>query len=256
MRRSARSTYSSVSPVSDASFLTAAARSFGVSRLPRDSTCGYSRAAYSSASLSTRLERPAAELAVVVRDGGVRREVERVRPVVALVLEVDRRQVEHAGDQHQPVDVHAVPALEMLDQRRTAQGPVGLAGDELRRHPALVPRRPDPDQLADRLDVALVAVERLGLGALQRAGVAGRHRVDEDQVADREQGLGVVGRGRTAARSSAPASPISTRRGPRRPRCSHTLELPGPPLKANVTGRRSGRRRRGCRRSWTSRPWP
>ena len=34
-----------------------------------------------------------------------------------------------------------------------------------------------------------------------------------------------------------PASPISTRRGPSSPRCSQTLELPGPPLNANVTGR-------------------
>ena len=30
---------------------------------------------------------------------------------------------------------------------------------------------------------------------------------------------------------------MSTRRGPMTPRCSHTLEDPGPPLKAKVTGR-------------------
>ncbi len=38
-------------------------------------------------------------------------------------------------------------------------------------------------------------------------------------------------------RAGASASPVSTRRGPSRPRCSATLALPGPPLKANVTGR-------------------
>ena len=36
-------------------------------------------------------------------------------------------------------------------------------------------------------------MERLRLAALDHAGVAGRHRVDEDQVADREQRLRVVG---------------------------------------------------------------
>ena len=139
------------------------------------------------------LERPAAELAVVVRDRGVGGEVERVGAVVALVLEVDRGDVEDAGDQDQPVDVHPVPGLQVLDQRGAAERAVGLAGDELRRHPALVPRGPDADDLADRLDVALVAVERLRLGALHRARVAGRHRVDEDQVGHGEQRLGVVG---------------------------------------------------------------
>src|SRR5215469_17842728 len=37
--------------------------------------------------------------------------------------------------------------------------------------------------------------------------------------------------------SKSPASPISTRRGPSRPRCSQMLDEPGPPLNANVTGR-------------------
>jgi hypothetical protein len=33
---------------------------------------------------------------------------------------------------------------------------------------------------------------------------------------------------------------MTTRRGPSSPRCSHTLDDPGPPLKANVTGRWAG----------------
>src|SRR2546430_2871417 len=37
-----------------------------------------------------------------------------------------------------------------------------------------------------------------------------------------------------------PASPLTTRRGPSSPRCSHTLDEPGPPLNANVTGRSAG----------------
>src|SRR5262245_16960118 len=40
--------------------------------------------------------------------------------------------------------------------------------------------------------------------------------------------------------SRSPASPISTRRGPSSPRCSQTLDDPGPPLNANVTGRLLG----------------
>ena len=34
-----------------------------------------------------------------------------------------------------------------------------------------------------------------------------------------------------------PSSSISTRRGPRAPKCSHTEEDPGPPLKEKVSGR-------------------
>ena len=37
--------------------------------------------------------------------------------------------------------------------------------------------------------------------------------------------------------TGAPASPDTTRRGPSSPRWSQTLDEPGPPLKANVTGR-------------------
>src|SRR5262245_48638102 len=36
---------------------------------------------------------------------------------------------------------------------------------------------------------------------------------------------------------SSPTSPDTTRRGPSSPRCSQTLDDPGPPLKAKVTGR-------------------
>ena len=197
--------------------------------------------------------RRGAVLAVVVRDRGVRRQVERVRAVVALLLEVDRRQVEDAADEDQPVEVHPVALLEVRGQRGPAERPVGLARDELRRHPALVARGPEPDQLADVLDVPLVAVVVPRLAALDRAGPAGRHRVDEDQVADREQGLRVVDEV-VRRRREAPASPMTTRRGPRRPRWSQTLELPGPPLKAKTTGRVRGRRRRGCRSSSRSRP--
>ncbi len=143
--------------------------------------------------LVEHLPQPAAAvLAVVVRDRGIRRQVERVRPVVALLVEVDRRQVEHARDEDQPVEVHAVPLLQVLGERGAAQRAVGLARDELRRHPAPVARRPQADQLGDGLDVLLVAVEVAGLAALDRARPAGRHRVDEDEVADREQRLRVV----------------------------------------------------------------
>jgi len=44
-----------------------------------------------------------------------------VGAIVALVLEVDRAQVENAGDEHDPVEVEAVPLLQELGQGRGAQ---------------------------------------------------------------------------------------------------------------------------------------
>ena len=114
------------------------------------------------------IKRASGVLAVIVSDGGIQREVCRVRPVVALSLEVDRGQVEHGRDEDDPVEVHAVAGLQVIGQRRCAQRAVGLTGQELRRHPPAVARGPQPDHLGDALEVALVAVIGPGLAALDR----------------------------------------------------------------------------------------
>src|SRR5262249_53942135 len=52
---------------------------------------------------------------------------------------------------------------------------------------------PQPDHFADRRDVAAETMEVLGLLTFDRPGLAGRDRVDEDQITVPEQGLRVVG---------------------------------------------------------------
>jgi len=73
---------------------------------------------------------PPAVLAVVVRHRGVGRQEVGVATVLRLV-QADRPEVEHAGDQHDAVEVHAVAGLQVLGQRGGPQGAVGLAGEEL-----------------------------------------------------------------------------------------------------------------------------
>ena len=130
--------------------------------------------------------------AVVVGDRGVGRQEVQAGLVVAQVLEVLAAEVEHAGDQDEAVDGHRVLAPEPLGHPDGAGGAVGLADHVLGRHPAVPTGAPQPDQLGDLLDVLAVAVVVLGLPALHRAAVPGRHRVDEHQVGHGEQGVGVV----------------------------------------------------------------
>ena len=144
--------------------------------------------------LGEERRQPATPLpAVEVRRRGVCREVERVGPVVALLLEVDGAQVQDARDEHDPVEVHAVASLQVLGESSRTKRSVRLAGEELRRHPAVVARRPEADDLRDGLQIALEPVINLGFAALDRPGVSRRHRVDEDEVAHAEQRLGIVG---------------------------------------------------------------
>ncbi len=136
-------------------------------------------------------QRPVAVQAVVVGDGRVGRQVEGVGQVVA-VVELARDVVEHGRDEDDAVEVHAVARLQVVGQAGGPHGPVRLAGQELRRHPPPVPGRPQPDHLADGLQVAGEAVVRLGLLPFCHSGVAGGDGVDEDEVAHLEQTLLVV----------------------------------------------------------------
>lgn len=139
-----------------------------------------------------RPQRLATVFAVVVRGGRVERQIQRMRAISA-AFEVGRAEVQHAGDQHQPVEIEAVLALQVFGQSCCAGGAVGLAGEELRRTPAPLGRHPLPDDLADRGDIGGEAVEVLGLLPFHHPGAAGGHRIDEDQITDRQQRLRIVG---------------------------------------------------------------
>ena len=138
------------------------------------------------------IQRAPRVLAVPMCGRCIERQIKRVRPVVALLLEVDGAQVQHTGDQHQPVEIHPEPALQMLGERGAAERAIRLPDHELRCQPTLLARGPEADDLANRLDVTRIAMEGLGLATRDRARIARRHRVDEHQIAVRQQGLGIV----------------------------------------------------------------
>ena len=127
-------------------------------------------------------------LAVVVRHRGVGREI----ADVALVAGVEHmRVVQNVRDERQAVQRDAI-LLETVGERRAAGGAVGFAEHVLGRVPAAVLAQVGADERAEALDVAVHAPQ-FGLGLVQDGGEAGAGRVDEHQVADRQQGFGVVG---------------------------------------------------------------
>ena len=127
---------------------------------------------------------------VIPGDGGVGREEELVGEVVAAV-ERCRLEVEDRRDQDDAVEVEALlpePARETGGARRA----VALAGQELRRGPAAVARRPEANEFADRLDVRVDAVKLVRVAERNGAAVAGRDRIDEDEIGDVEDAALVV----------------------------------------------------------------
>ena len=108
-------------------------------------------------------------------------------------VEVDRGEIEHGGDEHQAVEVHAVPLLQVSRKTRGARGAVGFARQEFGREPALIAGDVQADEIADGFDVLLEAVPVLRLLAFHGTAVACAHRVDENEVGVVEDGILVVG---------------------------------------------------------------
>ncbi len=100
--------------------------------------------------------------------------------------------VEHGGDQDDAVEHHAVAVRELIGEARRAGGAVALAGHELGGGPALVAGDPEADEVGDRLDVLLDAVELLAVLPGGGAAEAGAHRVDEHEVTGIEDGIFVI----------------------------------------------------------------
>ena len=112
---------------------------------------------------------------------------------------------------------------------------VALAGDEHRRAPAPVLREPAAHELAERLEVALVAEVLLGIGGvvglcavlavallvgLDRAAEAGPDRIDEDEIREREP-PGSSSTSCAGSSGSVPSAGNATRFGRPRP-CAGT----------------------------------
>jgi hypothetical protein len=68
-------------------------------------------------------------------------------------------------------------------------------------------------------------------------GEAGADRIDEDDVGDIEQAVGIVEDREWRRAVVAGVRGIATRFGPKAPMCSHKEPEPGPPLNRKVIGR-------------------
>ena len=126
------------------------------------------------------------------------------------------REIQHAGDQNQPVQIHAVTRAQMVRQPRRAEDAVAFAAEIFRREPAFVPRRPEPDEFADGIQIGGVAEKLVGLFVLRRAAETGGHRINEHQVAVRPEWNTHCPPARTAA--GAACRPRSSSRGAGRAR--------------------------------------
>ena len=107
-------------------------------------------------------------------------DVEHVIAAGADVVVEDRR------DEHHAVQLHAIVA-EHVGQRRGAGCPVGFTDEELGRVPALVHIEIALNEAVEGAQVLVHAGEILGGSFAHGARVAGKRRVDEDQVALVEQ---------------------------------------------------------------------
>ena len=87
----------------------------------------------------------------------------------------------------------------MVGQAGGAEDAVAFAAKIFRREPAFVPRRPEPDEFADGIQIGLVAEKCVGLFILRRAAETRRHRINENQIAAVQNGIIVVHQDRTAA---------------------------------------------------------
>ena len=124
----------------------------------------------------------------------------------------------------------------MVGEPRRAKDPIAFAAEIFRREPALVPRRPEPDEFADGIEIGGITEKLIGLfvfpGRLKPVATGSMNTKSlpskiEYSLSTRPDGSG----------GKVPSSFIFTRRGPSAPRCNHTDDEPGPPLKQNVTGR-------------------
>ena len=109
--------------------------------------------------------------------------------------------LERRRDEDGAVQADARGLLQRPHEAADPVAAVALAGDEDRRAPAPVLREPAAHELAERLEVALVAEVLLGIGGvvglcavlavallvgLDDAAEAGPDRIDEDEIRERE----------------------------------------------------------------------
>ena len=122
---------------------------------------------------------------------GVRREEERVGPVVAGNGE-DRLDVERDRDEDHAVEGHPFDRLQPVHDAARARRPVAFAEEVFGRVPAAVVADVLLDEPRDRFDVRVDPPEILVLGVAEGPRVAGADGVDHDEVGLVDDAEGVV----------------------------------------------------------------
>ena len=124
----------------------------------------------------------------------VGRQNQRIRQIVARAA-ADGAKIQHAAHEDEAVQIKSVAAAEMFRETGGAKDAVAFAADVFRREPAVVPRRPEPDEFADGIQIRFVAEKLVGLFIFRRAAETGGDGINENQVAGVEDGKFIVRQG-------------------------------------------------------------
>src|ERR1700709_565402 len=81
---------------------------------------------------------------------------------------------------------------QLVGQSGGAKNSITLADDIFWREPAFMPRRPKPDEFADRIKVGKIAKKLLRLFILRSAAETGRHWINKYEIARVQNGILIV----------------------------------------------------------------
>ena len=155
--------------------------------------------------------------------------VRQIHPGIVRGLVDIGREIEDLRQQHYSINVDREFVFEQIGQHRRPRRSVALAKDELRRVPPPILRNESLNKSRIRVRVAINAPECLFRILSHQLSKASARRVDKHQVAHIEQGIRIVDHGVWRCRQMRVACRHNML-GPSDPICSHTVELPGPPL--------------------------
>ena len=125
------------------------------------------------------------DLAMKVRHSGVGGQENRARNFAA-GIGIERCKIQQRRKQDHTVERHAITRLKMLRETCHTHAAVRLAKQVFRRCPAVMGAHPHAHKIAKRFDVLIEPVKILGLDLIFRAAVAGRNRIDKNQIANIE----------------------------------------------------------------------
>src|SRR4030042_11830 len=96
-------------------------------------------------------------------------------------------EVQDGGYQHNPIQVHSMPVLQIAGEPGSPGGAITFADEELGGSPALVACGVQADKITHRLDILLEAMKLLWFFTRDCPAETRAHRVDKHQVGLVEQ---------------------------------------------------------------------